>query len=177
MYKQTDRANVTFCKRWKRLQCRASSHVLDLSFDETQHHCLWISSSDIAILTKKLLRCYKVMKAQLSLNLINSQLRKCQTKKYRTTFRLFCVSTMYRHHFDLVEHQTSVTQLVCMTFTATLLHISVAYKVCLCEVRSGKTKQRMKIISNQKTGKSHPQYICFKRKIFYYTNFYHTSKI
>lgn len=101
----------------------------------------------------------EVMKAQLSLNLSNSQLKKCQTKKYRTTFRLFCVSTVYRHHFDLVEHQTSVKQLVCMTFTATLLHISVAYKVCLCEVRSSKTKQWIKIILNQKTDKSHSNYI------------------
>lgn len=41
-----------------------------------------------------------------------------------------------------------------MTFTATLLRISVASKVCLCKVRSSnkkKKKLRMKMILNQKT--------------------------
>lgn len=48
---------------------------------------------------------------------------------------------MYGCHFDLVEHQTPVQQLLCMTFTAALLQISVAFKVCLCEVSPSKRKQ------------------------------------
>lgn len=48
---------------------------------------------------------------------------------------------MYGHYFDLVEHQTPVKQLLCMTFTAALLQISVVFKVCLYEVRPSKTKR------------------------------------
>lgn len=40
---------------------------------------------------------------------------------------------MFRHHFDLVEHQTPVKQLLCMAFIATSLRLSVALKVCLCK--------------------------------------------